>query len=142
MRNNVAKEQWMRVSRTTAVIAGTVLLPITAIVGSIASTSHVAAAAPQHTLQILVTNDDGYRARLELRRMSSALAKLPNVTVTVVAPPMTKQRDRRLHHQGQAQGHEAQDPEGCPPMRSTALPADTIRAALNQLHLRPDCRLR
>jgi 5'-nucleotidase len=112
------------------------LLPLTVIVGGFASTSAVAA-PPQRTLQIVVTNDDGYRAP-GIATISSALAALPNVHVTVVAPEDDQSGSGGSTTKGKLKIHKGKTLNGMPAYAVHGYPADTIRAALNQLHLKPD----
>jgi 5'-nucleotidase len=125
----------MRLPRTTAVIAASVLLPLTAVVGSL-STSPAAASTP-HRLQIVVTNDDGYRAP-GIAAISSALAALPNVHVTVVAPAKDQSGTGSSTTKGKLKVTKGKTLNGLPAYAVHGYPADTIRAALDQLNLHPD----
>lgn len=127
----------MRVRLGAAAIAGVVLLPLGATVAGSASASPAAAAAHQRKLQIVVTNDDGYRAP-GIAVVSSALAKLPNVKVTVVAPKTNQSGTGGNTTKGKLKITKGKTLNGLPAYAVKGYPADTIRAALDELNLHPD----
>lgn len=136
----------MQLRRTAIITAGGVVLPLGLILAPIALTGR-ADAAPRpsagppaetsHRLQIMVTNDDGYDAP-GIAAISSALAKLPNVHVVVVAPATNQSGTGGSTTKGHLKIKRRQTLNGLPAYAVDGYPADTIRAALNELHLHPD----
>jgi 5'-nucleotidase len=129
----------MRVPRAVAVIIPTaVLLPLIAAGAGAATPRHGSAGATTpRKLQIMVTNDDGYNAP-GIATISSALAKLSNVHVIVVAPATNQSGAGGSTTTGTLTITKGKTLNGLPAYAVQGTPADTIRAALNQLHLHPD----
>lgn len=139
----------MHPSRPAAVIIGTVLLSLSAVAGPAASqgdtgahTTLVAAmrhASPRSSnrLQIMVTNDDGYNAP-GIAAISTALAKLPDVRVVVVAPATNQSGTGGSTTKGHLTIKRRHTLDGQPAYAVDGYPADTVRAAINELHLHPD----
>jgi 5'-nucleotidase len=99
-------------------------------------TTTTAAPSVQH-LDVLVTNDDGYEAE-GIDSVVEALRKLPEVTVTVVAPAANQSGAGPKTTDGPLAHHEATTRSGYPAVAVEGHPADTIRVALDDLHLQPD----
>jgi 5'-nucleotidase len=94
------------------------------------------AAAPA-VLHILVTNDDGYGAD-GISTVVTALAKLPNTEVTVVAPKTNQSGTGGRTTEGKLVITDAKTKDGTAAHSVAGTPADTIRAALDDLGLKPD----
>jgi 5'-nucleotidase len=127
----------MRVPRAAAVITSAVLLPLFATANGAAATHHDRGSTTPRRLQIMVTNDDGYNAP-GIAAVSSALARLPNVHVVVVAPATNQSGSGGSTTKGQLKITKRKTLNGLPAYAVNGTPADTIRAGLNQLHLHPD----
>ncbi len=114
-----------------------------ATVGAGCSSSSKAVSTPsvrsanRETLNILVTNDDGFDA-LGIDVVTQALRKLPNAKVTVVAPATDKSGtgsqtttgDLIASRRGTASGYVATAVDG--------FPADAVRYALETMDVKPD----
>jgi 5'-nucleotidase len=87
-------------------------------------------------LTILVTNDDGYNAP-GIDTVVQALRKLPRVTVDVVAPAANQSGTGSKTTPGPLTTTKVKTLSGYPAVAVQGYPADTIRAALGQLHLHP-----
>jgi 5'-nucleotidase len=101
-----------------------------------ASTSASTSAAPA-VLHILVTNDDGYAAD-GISTVVTALEKLPNTEVTVVAPKTNQSGTGGRTTDGKLVIADAKTKDGTAAHSVAGTPADTIRAALDDLGLEPD----
>jgi 5'-nucleotidase len=86
---------------------------------------------------ILVTNDDGYNAP-GIDTVVQALRKLPRVTVKVVAPATNESGTGSKTTAGTLTTMKVKTLSGYPAIAVQGYPADTIRAALGQLHLHPN----
>lgn len=104
--------------------------------GTGAASTTTTTLAPRH-LNILVTNDDGYDA-VGIDSVVEALRKLPAVTVTVVAPATNQSATGPKTTPGPLTHHETETRSGYPAVAVDGHPADTIRVALDDLHLTPD----
>jgi 5'-nucleotidase len=127
----------MRVPQAVAVICGAVLVSLLVAGNGVAATHHSAGSAASRPLQIMVTNDDGYNAP-GIATMSSTLAHMSNVHVTVVAPATNQSGVGGSTTTGTLKITKGKTLNGLPAYAIAGTPADTIRAALNQLHLHPD----
>ncbi|HTR71025.1 MAG TPA: 5'/3'-nucleotidase SurE [Mycobacteriales bacterium] len=129
----------MRASRAAAVLAAAAVLPLMVGAGEAASatSTHRLAADSTPTLKVLVTNDDGYRAP-GIATVTTALAKLPNVRVFVVAPAKNQSGTGGRTKKGKLKITKGKTLGGHPAYAVHGYPADTIRAALDDLHLHPD----
>ncbi len=119
---------WSRKAATAAVVFPALLL--------LPACSSSKPSAAKSTLQIVVTNDDGYNAP-GIATISSALAALPNVHVTVVAPATNESGAGGKTTSGVLKITNGETANGLPAYAVAGTPADTIRAALDQLHLHP-----
>jgi 5'-nucleotidase len=90
-------------------------------------------------LRILVTNDDGYRAP-GIDTVAAALAKLPNVRVTVVAPAANQSGTGGRTTDGVVSALPAgpRTASGIPVTAVVGFPADSVNYALDELRLHPD----
>lgn len=93
--------------------------------------------APTKTLRILVTNDDGYQAP-GIDTLVQAIDKLPDVQVTVVAPATQQSGSGGKSTAGPLTITDAKTRSGHDAHAVAGTPADTIRAATEQLGLHPD----
>lgn len=109
------------------------------VVGSVTVTApaSVAGAASPKALTILVTNDDGYNSP-GINTLVQALRKLPTVTVRVVAPATNQSGTGGQTTAGTLVTTKVKTLSGYPAVAVQGHPADTIRAALDQLHIRPN----
>jgi 5'-nucleotidase len=119
---------WFRKVSTAAV-----MLPALGLLAACSSSGH---SAQKSTLQVVVTNDDGYRAP-GIATISSALASLPGVHVVVVAPATNQSGSGGKTTTGVLKITKAETANGMPAYSVAGTPADTIRAALDELHLHP-----
>jgi 5'-nucleotidase len=85
----------------------------------------------------MITNDDGYNAP-GIAAISSALAKLPNVHVVVVAPAANQSGTGGSTTKGHLKIKRRHTLNGLPAYAVDGYPADTVRAAIDELHLHPD----
>jgi 5'-nucleotidase len=133
----------VRTIRRTTVFVGAALPVMALIAGGVVSSGTASAKTPTPKpakvakLQILVTNDDGYNAP-GIAAVSSALAKLPNVKVTVVAPLNNSSGSGGSTTPGKLTITKRKTLNGMPAYAVDGFPADAVRAALTQLHLTPD----
>jgi 5'-nucleotidase len=88
-------------------------------------------------LTIVVTNDDGYNAP-GIDTVVQALRKLPRVTVKVVAPATNQSGTGSKTTTGTLVTMKVTTLSGYPAVAVQGYPADTIRVALEQLHLHPN----
>jgi 5'-nucleotidase len=102
--------------------------------GVVVSGAAPASARPQ-PLQILVTNDDGVAAP-GIAALVTALRKLPNVKVTVVAPSTNQSGTSDKTTPGTLQAIKSTT-AGRPSTAVVGFPADSVLYALNTLHLKP-----
>ncbi len=94
-------------------------------------------ASPPKPLTILVTNDDGYNAP-GIDTVVQALRKLPRVTVKVVAPATNQSGTGSKTTAGTLATTKVKTLSGYPAVAVQGYPADTVRVALEQLHLHPN----
>lgn len=87
-------------------------------------------------LTILVTNDDGYNAP-GINALVQALRTLPKAKVVVVAPATNESGTGSKTTPGTLVTTRGTTLSGYPAVAVDGYPADTIRAALDQLHIRP-----
>ena len=98
------------------------------------TTSSTAAPEP---LQILVTDDDGIGgAGIDV--LVQALATLPDVEVTIVAPAMDQSGTSDTTTDGPVTHSDATTASGIAGTAVAGFPADTINVALDELGLEPD----
>ncbi|HXA33649.1 MAG TPA: 5'/3'-nucleotidase SurE [Acidimicrobiales bacterium] len=95
-----------------------------------------AGAASPKPLTILVTNDDGYNSP-GINTLVQALRKLPQVKVLVVAPATNESGTGAKTTPGTLVTSKVKTLSGYPAVAVQGYPADTVRAALDQLHIRP-----
>jgi 5'-nucleotidase len=89
------------------------------------------------TLEILVTNDDGFDAP-GIDAVVEALRKEPNVHVTVVAPATNQSGTGAATTPGKLAVQDVQTKSGYPAKSVAGHPADTVNVALDDLGLHPD----
>jgi 5'-nucleotidase len=104
---------------------------------SASSPSAASSTAAPAVLHIVVTNDDGYSAD-GISTVVTALEKLPNTDVTVVAPKTNQSGTGGKTTTGKLVIADATTKDGTPAHSVDGTPADTIRAALDDLGLKPD----
>jgi 5'-nucleotidase len=104
---------------------------------SAASTTSTPASVAPRVLEVLVTNDDGI-AGVGLDALVEALRKEANVHVTVVAPAADKTGTGGSTTPGPLVSRPATTNSGYEATAVEGFPADTIRAALDDLDLKPD----
>lgn len=94
---------------------------------------------PRPPLRILVTNDDGFAAP-GIDTVAAALAKLPNVRVTVVAPATNQSGTggRTTDSVVAALPAGQHTASGIPATAVVGFPADSVNYALDELQLHPD----
>ncbi len=121
--------------------ARTLLLVATLTAAGCSSGSGSSATSPKPTppapLQILVTNDDGFDAP-GIDVVAQALRALPNVKVTIVAPATNKSGTGSQSTPGTLTATPRTTASGIAATAVDGFPADTVRYALETLHLRPD----
>jgi 5'-nucleotidase len=101
-----------------------------------ASLAGAAPAKIPKPLVILVTNDDGYNAP-GINTVVQALRKLPKVTIKVVAPATNQSGTGGQTTPGTLVTTKVKTLSGYPAIAVQGHPADTIRAAVDQLGIRP-----
>jgi 5'-nucleotidase len=116
-----------------AVAAPALVVGSVALVGPASSAS---ATSPK-PLTIVVTNDDGYNSP-GINTLVQALRKLPKVTVKVVAPATNQSGTGGKTTPGTLVTTKVKTLSGYPAIAVQGYPADTIRAAIDQLHIRPN----
>ena len=89
------------------------------------------------TLEVLITNDDGVSAP-GIEAIASALTNAGGMHVVVVAPAANQSGAGGKTTPGTLTITNATTMNGSPAHAVAGFPADTIRAALDQLHLHPD----
>ncbi len=89
------------------------------------------------TLEILVTNDDGYDAD-GIDAVAEALAALEGVEVVVVAPREQQSGRGGTFTNGPVASAEAETASGRPVTTVDGFPADAVRVALEEMGLEPD----
>jgi 5'-nucleotidase len=104
--------------------------------GTTSPAAATASAAPA-VLHIVVTNDDGYSAD-GISAVVTALAKLPDTEVTVVAPKTNQSGAGGKATDGKLVVTTVQTKDGTAANAVAGTPADTIRAAIDDLGLKPD----
>jgi 5'-nucleotidase len=109
------------------------------LVGGVAAivAAPVAGAASPKPLTILVTNDDGYNSP-GINTLVQALRKLPKVKVLVVAPATNESGTGSKTTPGTLVTTNVKTLAGYPAVAVQGYPADTIRAAIDQLKIRPN----
>jgi 5'-nucleotidase len=90
-----------------------------------------------HTLEIVVTNDDGYNAP-GIDAVVQALITVPGVHVDVVAPATNQSGTGNKTTSGTLTASSGTTLSGYPATAVNGYPADTINYALNYLDLNPD----
>jgi 5'-nucleotidase len=105
------------------------------IMGTVGASS--AGAASPKPLTIVVTNDDGYNSP-GINTVVQALRKLPKVTVKVVAPATNQSGTGSKTTPGTLVTTKVTTLAGYPAVAVQGYPADTIRAAIDQLHIKPN----
>jgi 5'-nucleotidase len=106
--------------------------------GGSSSTSHdTTTSRPQPMLQILVTNDDGVGAP-GIDVVSRSLRKLPNVTVTIVAPATNQSSTGTRTTDPTPPGRPAKTASGLAATSVAGYPADSVNYALDEMQLKPD----
>ena len=110
---------------------------LTVTAGVFAVSPAASAKSAPKPLTILVTNDDGYNAP-GIDTVVQALRKLPRVTVKVVAPATNQSGTGSKTTAGTLTTMKVKTLSGYPAIAVQGYPADTIRAALGQLHLHPN----
>jgi 5'-nucleotidase len=95
------------------------------------------AAQPVKPLTIVVTNDDGYNAP-GINAVVQALRKLPKVTIKVVAPATNQSVTGAKTTPGTVPYTKGKTLAGYPAVAVNGYPADTVRVALDELHLHPN----
>ncbi len=117
------------------------LVLVAAVIATGCSSSGGSATPPKTTptapLQILVTNDDGFDAP-GIDVVAQALRALPNVNVTVVAPATNKSGTGSQTTAGTLTATPRKTASGITATAVDGFPADTVRYALDTIHLRPD----
>ena len=93
--------------------------------------------APPEPLQILLTDDDGI-AGPGLDVLAQALAALPDVELTIVAPAEDQSGTSDTTTDGPVTYADATTASGIPGTAVAGFPADTIAVALDELGLEPD----
>lgn len=94
-------------------------------------------AAGTETLEILVTNDDGYDAD-GIDAVAEALAALEGAEVVVVAPLEQQSGRGGTFTDGPVASAEAETASGRPVTTVDGFPADAVRVALEEMGLEPD----
>jgi 5'-nucleotidase len=88
-------------------------------------------------LHIVITNDDGYAAP-GIAVVAAALAELPDTEVSVVAPKENQSGAGGKTTPGTLAVTDVKTADGRAAHAVAGTPADTIRAALDDLHLTPE----
>ena len=101
-----------------------------------AETTTTTEAPPPEPLKIMVTNDDGVGSD-GIAQLADALAALPDVEVTVIAPAENASGSSDQTVGGPYEPIETTTATGRPATALAALPADTVLYALNDLGLDP-----
>jgi 5'-nucleotidase len=120
--------------RSVAVPATLMALLVGGVTGAMGAPA--AGAASPKPLTILVTNDDGYNSP-GINTLVQALRKLPEVKVLVVAPATNESGTGAKTTPGTLVTTKVKTLSGYPAVAVQGYPADTVRAALDQLHIRP-----
>jgi 5'-nucleotidase len=94
-------------------------------------------AAPAKTLEVLVTNDDGYAAD-GIDAVVEALRAEPDTHVTVVAPYDNQSGQGDKTTPGTLPTHEVKTKSGYDAIGVEGHPADTVIVAIDVLHLKPN----
>jgi 5'-nucleotidase len=102
--------------------------------GAVVAVATPASAAP---LRILVTNDDGVHAA-GIDALTTALRGEPDVSVTVVAPATNESGTGGRATAGTLLGSASVTRSGYPAYAVEGTPADSVRYALDTLHVAPD----
>ena len=116
--------------------ASTTTASTAAVTSSTTAAATTTTTAP-HPLRVLVTNDDGVTAP-GIDAVVNGLKALPDTTVTVVAPLSNQSGTGGKTTPGALTIADAKTASGYAAKAVTGFPADTIRAALDDLHLTPD----
>lgn len=104
--------------------------------GSDATTTTTATALPVDTLQILVTNDDGYAAD-GIDALVEALGDLQDVEVTVVAPAENQSGTGDQTTPGTLVAEDVATASGYPAVAVPGFPADSVLYALAEVYEEP-----
>jgi 5'-nucleotidase len=92
---------------------------------------------PLKTLQILVTNDDGVKAK-GIDVLTKGLRSIEDVHVTVVAPATQESGTGGKTTPGKLTVTDSTTASGYPAKAVAGYPADTVRVAIDEMHLKPD----
>ena len=92
---------------------------------------------PEPTLNILVTNDDGFDAE-GIDVVTQALRKLPHVKITVVAPATDKSGTGSQTTTGDLTATKRTTASDYPATAVDGFPADAVRYALDTMNVKPD----
>jgi 5'-nucleotidase len=126
---------------TLATLAVAVVVTTLAACSSDSSTPSASSTTKPATqpLSILVTNDDGYAAP-GISTVTQALAAMPDVTVTVVAPATNQSGTGGKTTAGTltALPGTQKTAAGHPATAVVGFPADSVSYALDTMHLKPD----
>lgn len=125
------------VNRRLVAIAAVTVALLAACGSSKKTASTTTTASPARTLDVLVTNDDGFDAP-GLDAVVEAVRVLPNTRVTVVAPATNKSGQGDKTTPGTLVTRDVKTASGYAATSVDGFPADTITAALDQLRLKPD----
>jgi 5'-nucleotidase len=93
--------------------------------------------AEPETLDLLITNDDGYAAP-GIDAIAAALSKEPNVKVTIVAPATNQSGTGHTTTPGTLAQTSVETASGIPATSVAGYPADTVIVAIDEMHLEPD----
>ncbi|MGZ6884595.1 MAG: 5'/3'-nucleotidase SurE [Acidimicrobiia bacterium] len=126
-------------SRRAVTVAVTVVVLVAVVAGCSGSTSSGTSpttAAPT-PLRVLVTNDDGFAAP-GIDVVATALAALPGVRVTVVAPAQNQSGTGGSTTPGALTATPEKTASGMTATAVQGYPADAVRYALDTMRLKPD----
>src|SRR4051812_44210125 len=123
--------------RTPLLVAAAAAITVAGCSSSTGSSASPPKTTPRVPLQILVTNDDGYDAP-GIDVVAQALRQLPNARVTVVAPATNKSGTGSQSTPGTLTATPRKTASGIAATAVDGFPADTVRYALETLHMRPD----
>jgi len=130
----------MAAAVSSVVLAGTALVGMALTGTSLAVAEPASAAGAANkpaTLTIMVTNDDGVAAP-GIDAAVRALRRLPNTTVTVVAPATNQSGSGGKTTAGPLTATKSTTASGYPAEAVHGYPADTVVWAFKTRHLRPD----
>jgi 5'-nucleotidase len=121
---------------TRMVAAGAAVLSLTTGGLAVAGPAGAATGGSTKPLTILVTNDDGYNAP-GINALVQALRTLPKAKIVVVAPATNESGSGSKTTPGTLVTTKETTLSGYPAVAVQGYPADTIRAAVDQLHVKP-----